>query len=172
MTVVCKSETEMSISHWHRIVVSMSMMWMLTASPTTAQPERGPSPDGAIPIRVAILPFDNIGGAPGDEWIGAGLIETVTTDLESLRNMTVIAQDRVGAIFDRRGNEQLDATALASLGRELSARWVMAGSYQRQGDELRADDFLVFDPSLQNRGRVPWIQNRQLAVKMTYLLSR
>ena len=48
----------------------------------------------------------------------------------------------------------------------------MAGSYQRQGDELRADDFLVFDPSLQNRGRVPWIQNRQLAVKMTYLLSR
>ena len=39
-------------------------------------------------------------------------------------------------------------------------------------DELRADDFLVFDPTLQHRGRVPWIQNRQLAVKMTYLLSR
>lgn len=39
-------------------------------------------------------------------------------------------------------------------------------------DELRADDFLAFDPTLQQRGRVPWIQNRQLAIKMTYLLSR
>jgi TolB-like protein len=133
----------MSISRWLRIVLPMSVMWVLVASPTTAQPERGPSPDGAIPIPVAILPFDNIGGAPGDDWIGAGLIETVTTDLESLRNMTVIAQDRVGAIFDRRGNEQLDATALASLGRELRARWVMAGSYQRQGDELRITARLV-----------------------------
>ena len=39
-------------------------------------------------------------------------------------------------------------------------------------DEMRADDMLLFDPLLRNRGRVPWVQNRQLAIKMTYLLSR
>jgi hypothetical protein len=39
-------------------------------------------------------------------------------------------------------------------------------------DELRDDDFLSLDPTLRQAGRVPWIQNRQLAIKMTYLLSR
>ena len=39
-------------------------------------------------------------------------------------------------------------------------------------DELREDDFLALDPRLRHAGRVPWVQNRQLAIKMTYLLSR
>ncbi|SVA01510.1 uncharacterized protein METZ01_LOCUS54364 [marine metagenome] len=39
-------------------------------------------------------------------------------------------------------------------------------------DELRQDDFLTLDPALRHVGNVPWVQNRQLAVKMTYLLSR
>ena len=39
-------------------------------------------------------------------------------------------------------------------------------------DELREDNFLSLDPTLRHAGRVPWIQNRQLAIKMTYLLSR
>ena len=39
-------------------------------------------------------------------------------------------------------------------------------------DELRQDDFLALDPALRHAGRVPWVQNRQLAIKMTYLLSR
>ena len=39
-------------------------------------------------------------------------------------------------------------------------------------DELRDDDFLTVDPTLRNAGRMPWVQNRQLAIKMTYLLSR
>ena len=39
-------------------------------------------------------------------------------------------------------------------------------------DELRDDDFLTVDPTLRHAGRVPWVQNRQLAIKMTYLLSR
>ena len=39
-------------------------------------------------------------------------------------------------------------------------------------DELRQDDFLGLDPTLRHAGRVPWVQNRQLAIKMTYWLSR
>ena len=39
-------------------------------------------------------------------------------------------------------------------------------------DELRDDGFLALDPTLRQAGRVPWVQNRQLAIKMTYLLSR
>ena len=39
-------------------------------------------------------------------------------------------------------------------------------------DELRNDDFLLIDPALRHYGLMPWIQNRQIAIKMTYLLSR
>jgi TolB-like protein len=39
-------------------------------------------------------------------------------------------------------------------------------------DELRYDDFLAVDPTVRHMGRLPWVQNRQLAIKMTYLLSR
>ena len=39
-------------------------------------------------------------------------------------------------------------------------------------DELRYDDFLTLDPMLRHTGRIPWVQNRQFAIKMTYLLSR
>ena len=39
-------------------------------------------------------------------------------------------------------------------------------------DELRDDDFLSVDPTLRHNGQVPWIQNRQLAIKITYLQSR
>ena len=39
-------------------------------------------------------------------------------------------------------------------------------------DELRADDLFGLDPATRHAGRVPWIQNRQLAIKMTFLLSR
>jgi hypothetical protein len=39
-------------------------------------------------------------------------------------------------------------------------------------DELRVEDSLTLDPALRHRGRVPWVKNRQLAIKMTYLLSR
>ena len=39
-------------------------------------------------------------------------------------------------------------------------------------DELRDDDFLTVDPARRHAGGVPWVQNRQLAVKMTYRLSR
>ena len=39
-------------------------------------------------------------------------------------------------------------------------------------DELRTDDVLLVDPALRHYGRMPWVQNRQIAVKMTYLLSR
>ena len=39
-------------------------------------------------------------------------------------------------------------------------------------DELRQDDFMILDPALRHAGHVPWIQNRQIAIKMTYLFSR
>lgn len=125
-----------------RIVLPMSVVWAL-AAPAAAQPEGVPSPDIPVAARVAILPFDNIGGSPDDDWIGAGLVETVTTELQSLGTMMVISPRRVGAIVEQRGTEPTDDVTAASVGRELRARWVVAGSFLRQGRQLRITARLV-----------------------------
>ena len=84
---------------------------------------------------VAVIPFTNISGNEADEWIGAGIAETVMADLESQAAFTVIVPARVPASGDR--GTELDETAVLALGRELGAQWVVTGGYQRLGDQLR-----------------------------------
>ena len=91
---------------------------------------------------VAIIPFTNISRNPEDDWIGDGIAETVMADLESLGTLRVIAQ-RVRMATAGRGEADLDAVAVVTLGRELGARWVVIGGYQRLGSQLRITARLV-----------------------------
>ena len=120
----------------------MTAMYLLTAVPATAQRE-GESARPRALERLAILPFNNMSGQPSDDWIGAGIAETVTADFEALGALTVIAQERVRAVAARRGEAELDDAAVTALGRELDARWVVVGGYQRLGGQLRITARLV-----------------------------
>ncbi len=120
----------------------MIAMYLLTAAPATAQRE-GESARPRALERLAILPFNNMSGQPSDDWIGAGIAETVTADFEALGALTVIAQERVRAVAARRGEAELDDAAVTALGRELDARWVVVGGYQRLGGQLRITARLV-----------------------------
>ena len=93
----------------------------------------------------AIIPFVNISGNAADDWIGDGIIETVMADLESLDNVTVIAQERVRSVAAHRGEADLDLdeAAILTLGRELGARWLVTGGYQRLGSQLRITGRLI-----------------------------
>ncbi|MDP6579483.1 MAG: FlgO family outer membrane protein [Vicinamibacterales bacterium] len=86
---------------------------------------------------VAVIPFTNISRDAVDDWIGDGIAETVIADLESLGSLTVIARERVRAVEAGRGGAEVDDVALATLGRELGARWIVTGGYQRLGSRLR-----------------------------------
>ena len=97
--------------------------------------------DATLSGSVVVIPFTNISRNESDDWIGDGIAETVMTDLESLGDLTVIAQERVGAAAGRRGD--LDDVTLTVLGRELGARWVVTGGYQRLGSQLRITARLV-----------------------------
>ncbi len=92
---------------------------------------------------VAVIPFTNISRNEADDWIGDGIAETVMADLESLGNLTVIAQERIRAVTGGRGRAALDEGATLALGRDLGARWVVTGGYQRLGDQLRITARLV-----------------------------
>ena len=72
--------------------------------------------------RVAVLPFTNISGQPDDEWIGAGIAESIRADLVGEPSTVIVGQDVRQATAD-----------LLAAGRRLDAVRVVGGSYQRVG---------------------------------------
>jgi serine/threonine protein kinase/Tfp pilus assembly protein PilF len=89
---------------------------------------------------VAVLSFNNVTQQPEDEWLGVGIAETVTADLKNVQGLTVIGRERIFEAL-RHWNEDLradfDEKMATRIGREVGARWIIGGAYQRVGDNLR-----------------------------------
>jgi non-specific serine/threonine protein kinase len=89
---------------------------------------------------VAVMTFSNITREPTDDWIGSGIAETVTADLKKIQGLAVISRARV---FDALKNlssgelSRLDDRLAIDVGRRLGAAWVVAGGYQRLGEQVR-----------------------------------
>ena len=120
---------------------SASRPWAQAAPP--AGTGSAGADDATMSGSVAVIPFTNISRDEADDWIGDGIAETVRADLESLGDLTVIAQERVRAAARRLGDADLDDVTVTALGRELGARWVVTGGYQRLGNQLRITARLV-----------------------------
>ena len=105
-----------------------------------------PDPSGPRAEGVAVAPFLNISAEPTDDWIGTGIAETVSADLERLDGVRVVAREVLrrevpGAAFDPRGGDA-EREARAA-GRRLGAAWLVTGGYQRLGDRMRITARLV-----------------------------
>ncbi len=102
----------------------------------TAAPA-GPGP-AAPASTIAVLDFSNITKSPEDDWLGTGIMETVTADLKGVEGLTVIACERVCEIERRlRASGAGESDLTGRLARELGARWVVTGGFQRLGDRVR-----------------------------------
>ena len=92
------------------------------------------------PVAVAVLPFVNITAASDDDWIGAGVAETVTAELYGRPPLTPIGRGPVMEAMRTLASSgaSLDSNAgLVELGRTVGARWVVGGGYQRVGGRMR-----------------------------------
>jgi TolB-like protein len=88
---------------------------------------------------IAVAGFVNISGNPEDDWLGAGISETLTADAGQLEGLSVIARERVSEVLKtlaQRPGEHGEGVLLQA-GRELSARWIVSGGFQRSGDAVR-----------------------------------
>ena len=112
-------------------------------SPSARAVSGGGSAEAVVSPSVVVIPFTNISRNERDDWLGYGIAETVVADLETRGAFTVVAQERVETAMRGRGMGNLDDTLVAALGRELDSRWVVAGGYQRIGDQLRITARLV-----------------------------
>jgi len=105
-------------------------------SDTPADPAASPvppsrvEPDLAQPA-LAVMDFTNVTNDPEVAWLGAGIAETVTSDLGALNQFRVIDRLRiVDAVRHTSGS-------LRDVGTALGARIIVSGSFQRSGPQLR-----------------------------------
>ena len=85
---------------------------------------------------IAVLPFQNMSGNPGEDWYSDGLTETLITDLSKWGALFVIARN---SSFAYKGK----AVDARHVGRELGVRYLLEGSVQRTADRVRINAQLI-----------------------------
>ena len=128
--------------HHGLLVVVVGLLLVTTPSPAFAQEPEAESPgSGRATIdvaTVAIGSFINISGAAADDWIGHGIAETVTADLEQLDALSVVGREALADALPSTADSFADAEQAAiRVSRRLGARWLVTGGYQRVGDQVR-----------------------------------
>ena len=108
---------------------------LLSGSPAPRQQPEPPSPGdvGSGPHggpAVAILPFENLGGGPEDDYLIDGITEDAIDALARWRWFPVIGRN---STLGYRDTDKPPET----IGRELGARYLVTGSIRRAGERLR-----------------------------------
>ena len=107
--------------------------------------QRGDLTTDSGPPILAVTDFRNISANAEDDWLGTGISETVTADLRGFEGITVVPRGRVHELMRTLGQQTGDAddTLRIRAGRELGARWVLTGSFQRAADAVRVTASLL-----------------------------
>jgi adenylate cyclase len=85
---------------------------------------------------VAVLPFVNLSGIPGDDYLGDGLSEEVIGALVKVPDLQVASRT---STFTYKGSPK----DIRTIGRELNVASVLEGSVQRSGGRIRVTTQLV-----------------------------
>jgi TolB-like protein/DNA-binding winged helix-turn-helix (wHTH) protein/Tfp pilus assembly protein PilF len=102
------------------------------------QPRTPPSRVGGGTGRpaVAVLPFENLGVRPSQDYFANGVTADLITDLSKVSGLLVIAP---GSVFPYRDSEARPGQVSA----DLAVDFVVMGSVQRAGDRLRVNVQLI-----------------------------
>ena len=88
---------------------------------------------------IAVLPFDNLTQSTEHEWLGAGIMETVITDLMNVKEWVVVdrsnLEKRLGEI-DLSLSDLSSADSQLVAGNQLAANTIITGSYQVVGKKI------------------------------------
>ncbi len=103
----------------------------------------GPRPFAATPElhetrrpSIAVLPFDNMSGDPGQDYFSDGMTDDIIAELSKFKEFLVIARN---SSFRFRGR----ANDLAELARKLGVQYVVEGSVRKVGNRIRVSARLI-----------------------------
>lgn len=85
---------------------------------------------------VAVLPFANLSGDPGQDYLAEGITEDLITDLARLSGLDVIAGNSVSA-------HEGKPPVLSDIRRELGVNFLVEGSVRPSGNQIRINAQLI-----------------------------
>jgi TolB-like protein/predicted Zn-dependent protease len=94
--------------------------------------QEAPSPALPLPdkLSLVVLPLDNMSGDPQQDYFSDGITEVLTSDLSRISSLFVIARNTA---FTYKGK----AINVQDVGKELGVRYVLEGSVQKAGEQVR-----------------------------------
>jgi adenylate cyclase len=93
-------------------------------------------PTVAPRLSIVVLPFANLSNDPNQQYFADGITEDLTTDLSRIADMLVISRDSAFTYKDKAVNAK-------QIGTQLGVRYVLEGSVQRSGNEVRVNAQLI-----------------------------
>ncbi|MCP4318471.1 MAG: tetratricopeptide repeat protein [Hyphomicrobiales bacterium] len=117
------------------ILAVVGAWWFSLTDHVPADPTRlvYPLPDKPS---LAVLPFDNMTSDEGNRYLADGFVETLITELSKLPDLFVIARS---SSFLFRGKN----LPIGQISEALGVRYIVEGSFQRRGDDLRVNVQLI-----------------------------
>jgi TolB-like protein/Tfp pilus assembly protein PilF len=104
----------------------------LFAAPVTVE-EMAVPPERAS---IAVLPFANLSGDAGQDYVSDGIANDLTTSLGKFRTLFVVSGNSAAKFKGREADS-------AQIGRELGVRYLLGGSVRRDAERLRITAALV-----------------------------
>jgi adenylate cyclase len=94
------------------------------------------APAEAARLSIVVLPFANLSGDPGQDYLVDALTDELTTSLARIRGAFVIARNTAMTFKGK----TVDAKAI---GKDLGVRYVLEGSVQPSGEKMRVNAQLI-----------------------------
>ena len=108
--------------------------WFLNANQPASVAAKAPAE--AARLSIVVLPFANLSGDPGQDYLVDALTDELTTSLARIRDSFVIARNTAMTFKGK----PVDAKAI---GKDLGVRYVLEGSVQPSGDQMRVNAQLI-----------------------------
>jgi len=118
------------------VLVSAGAWYFLAANRSVPVASNAPPPPGAARLSIVALPFANLSGDPAQDYLADALTDQLTTAIARLRDSFVIAHS---SALTYKG-KPVDAK---TIGRELGVRYVLEGSVQPTGNQVRVNAQLI-----------------------------
>ena len=123
------------------LVIAVIAWWLWpgtkpSTSPAVAAATSVAPPFVAPRLSIVVLPFANLSNDPEQQYFADGITEDLTTDLSRIADMLVISGSSAFTYKSRPVNAK-------QIGRDLGVRYVLEGSVQRSGNQLRVNAQLI-----------------------------
>ena len=116
------------------IVLAGGAWWLLGANRPASVATNAPAE--AARLSIVVLPFANLSGDPGQDYLVDALTDELTTSLARLPGTFVIARNTATTFKGK----PVDVKAI---GKDLGVRYVLEGSVQPSGDRMRVNAQLI-----------------------------